>query len=216
MPKKETVVSDVKDLAKVEESNDLKTLAANAEKSLLFAQSLKIEEEKDFELANSTIADVKAEIDRGEKTRKFFGDPYRMLVDKINGLFMPPIKTLQQASRILGEKMIQYHNEQARKAEAAKAALAKKIEAGKISPEKAAVKAEAIMAPPKTTQSPITGARTTFVKRRVAVIVDESKIPREYLVPDMTKISKVALAGITIPGVEVKEETSLSNTRSSF
>lgn len=204
------------DLVKIEDGEDLKSLAVNANKSLIFAQSLTIENENDFELANSNLADIKEEINRGEKARKFFGDPYRLLVEKINTMFMPHVKTLQQASIIVGRKIIDYHNLQEEKARKEKEKLAKKIETGKITPEKAAEKAESIVAPAKTIQSPFTGAQTTFRVRKVAIIVDELKLPREYLIPDKIKINKVALAGIPIPGVEVKEEKSVSNTRNSF
>ena len=43
--------------------------------------------------------------------------------------------------------------------------------------------------------------------RQVVEITDPLAIPREYLVPDMVRIRKDALAGAAIPGVIVKTET---------
>ncbi len=209
-------VPEIKELTKIQEGNDLKTLAANAAKSLAFAKKLEVKEEKDFELANSTLSDVKEEIFRGTKTRKFFGDPYRLLVEKINGLFMPSIQVLENARRVIECKLVVYHKAEEAKAEKKRLLLAKQLEEKKITPGKAADKAEKIIAPAKTTQSPLSGVQTTFKKKMVAKIVDESKLPREYLVPDTVKISKVALAGVAIPGVEVVEETSISSSRKGF
>jgi len=209
-------ITDVRDIAKIEEGDDLKSLVSNSKKSLLFSQSLSITEDKDFELANSTLADIKEEIYRGEKSRKFFGDPYRLLVEKINGLFMPHIKTLQQASIIISRKMSEYHTLQELKAQKEREKLAKKVETGKIAPEKAAEKAENIVAPAKTIQSPLTGAQTTFRIRKVLEIYDETKLPREYLIPDKIKIDKVLRAGVSIPGARLIDSKVVSNTRNSF
>ena len=41
----------------------------------------------------------------------------------------------------------------------------------------------------------------TWVDNYVPQIVDEAKIPREYLMPDMTKLRSACKAGIEVPGV---------------
>jgi hypothetical protein len=48
-------------------------------------------------------------------------------------------------------------------------------------------------------------AGATIRKVWTAVITDENKIPREYLVPDMTAITKACKDGEVIPGVEWKQ-----------
>ena len=209
-------IPDTRELTKIEDGEDLKSLVANSTKSLEFANALSIITEQDFELANSNLADIKAEIDNGDKARKFLGDPYRMLVEKINGFFMPPIKTLQQASIIISRKMVTWHTEQEEKARKEREKLAKKVEAGKLNAEKAAEKAEMIVAPAKTIQSPFTGAQTTFRIRKVLEIFDESKLPREYLIPDKIKIDKILRAGVEVPGARLIDSKVVSNTRNSF
>jgi len=42
------------------------------------------------------------------------------------------------------------------------------------------------------------------------VIEDETKLPREFLVPNMVKIRKVALEGVEIPGVKVVEKQTVA------
>jgi len=49
-----------------------------------------------------------------------------------------------------------------------------------------------------------------FVSRQVVTVEDETKVPREYLMPDMTKIKKAIATGITIPGVKVSGEKGVS------
>jgi hypothetical protein len=54
------------------------------------------------------------------------------------------------------------------------------------------------------------GAKLNRSMRKVAVIVDAEKIPHEYWVVDEVRVRKAALAGAVIPGVEVREEASIS------
>ena len=45
------------------------------------------------------------------------------------------------------------------------------------------------------------GTKVTWVPNYVPVVVDEKLIPREYLMPDMTKLKSACKAGIEVPGV---------------
>ncbi len=211
-----TNLPDSRELVKVEENSDLKLLVTNGAKALDFAEKLQIKTEKDLESANSNLADIKNEMRRGEGVRRFFVDPYNELVKRVNAAFKPPLDVLAQAERIIKAKLVKYDDEQAKKAAKARAKLADDVNSGKIPIEKAAERMEGIQAPPKTVVSPISGASLTFALRKEIVIVDEKKLPREYLIPDMVKIRKVALAGIQIPGVEVTEKKIPQSRPSAF
>jgi hypothetical protein len=49
-----------------------------------------------------------------------------------------------------------------------------------------------------------------FTTRQMVEIEDESKLPREFLMPDLAKIKKAVATGIQIPGVKVSEEKGVS------
>jgi hypothetical protein len=113
----------------------------------------------------------------------------------------------EDAELIVKTKMLDYHKTQLAASKDMRAQVEKKVTAGKMSFEKAADKIEAAT-PQKSIAG--TGAAAQFRTIRTVVIEDESKLPREYLLPDMGKIRKVALAGVAIPGVRVVEEQSVA------
>jgi hypothetical protein len=86
--------------------------------------------------------------------------------------------------------------------------IARRAEAGQLKPETAVAKMEQLCEQGAAVK---TGEGTVaFSKVRKVRIVDESKIPRAYLVPDMIRIRHDALGGIPIDGIEVYEETNVS------
>ena len=113
------------------------------------------------------------------------------------------------AEAILKGKMISYVDEQEAKARKEEERIQKELEAGKIKkPETAAKKIDKVEQAPKTVVSK-TGM-SSVKKIQTVQIVDETKVPREYLMLDMVAIRRDALAGKEIPGVEVVEKTNIS------
>ena len=49
-----------------------------------------------------------------------------------------------------------------------------------------------------------------FVARETIEIIDEAKIPTDYLMPDMRKNKKAVSAGVQIPGIKVIKEKGVS------
>lgn len=61
----------------------------------------------------------------------------------------------------------------------------------------------------KTTEQTAFGV-IHFRKNQVITVVDEAKVPKQYLTVDMKKVKLALEAGKTIPGIEVVEEKSVS------
>lgn len=120
--------------------------------------------------------------------------------DKTFGSF---VRDCDEAEKIVKEKMVEYQNTQMAKAVKKTENIEKKVESGKLSFDKAADKI--IEATPQKSVNAQNGA-VQFRTVKEVTIENETKIPREYLVPDMVKIKKVALAGVEIPGIKVVEK----------
>jgi hypothetical protein len=121
-------------------------------------------------------------------------------LSNIRKSYAPIEAQCDEAERIVKGKMIDYQEIAAAKADEKAKQIEKKVESGKMSFEKASDKIEAIT-PQKTVEAE--NGSVQFRAMREVVIEDETKLPREYLIPDMKKIRKVALAGIAITGVKV-------------
>lgn len=93
--------------------------------------------------------------------------------------------------------------------------LASKVESGYMKSETAATKLETLPEIPKTVRTDI-GSGLRMSKRRVAIITDPNLIPKEYWIIDEIRVKREALekdknCQNQIPGVIIKEETSLSS-----
>lgn len=113
--------------------------------------------------------------------------------------------SVKKASEIMRGKVVKVNEELRQIGIKVKAALEAKVESGRLKdPEKIAAKLEAIQEPERR----IVTSSGTFTEKthQTVKVVDVNLIPRRYLVPDMVKIRKDALANIQIPGVEVVNE----------
>jgi hypothetical protein len=106
-----------------------------------------------------------------------------------------------EAEKIVKNKMLGYQTAEDERIEKEKASIAKKVDAGRMKGETAIAKLENLGETP-TSASGSTGSIATRTLTKVR-IVDEALIPREYLVPDMNKITEdVIRKGVLVPGVE--------------
>lgn len=157
----------------------------------------------------SQSADILKQIMQGEKlitTRKEdITRPLMQSLGSIRDLFKPLELGFADAKKIMKAKILAYQLEQEEKAEKEKAKIAARVEKGTMRADTAAAKMEAIVEPQKSVSGSV-GKITTRTIQKVRV-VDETAIPREYLVPDMTKITEAIIRqGAMIPGVEKYEE----------
>jgi len=122
--------------------------------------------------------------------------------------FKPLEMSYEDAKKTIKAKMLAYQVEQDEKARIEKERIANRVAKGTMRPDTAIKKMEEINEPEFKGKGSVGKVQTrTIVKVR---IVDETSIPREYLVPDMSKITEAILRqGIEIPGVERYEEKQL-------
>ncbi len=112
-------------------------------------------------------------------------------------LFKPIELGFADAKKVIKSKMIAFQIEEEERIAKETVKIEARVAKGTMRAETAVGKLESVGTAPKM--------NTRMIKK--VRVVDETLIPREYLVPDMTKITEAILReGITIPGVEKYEE----------
>jgi hypothetical protein len=131
------------------------------------------------------------------------------IINNARSRFLPFEKECDEAERALKSKATVYMTEQERIRKEKEDKIAKQLEDGKIK-ETTAIKKMEKVGDEKKTVATESGAKLTLKTVKEVVIVDREKIPHEYWVVDEVKVRKVALAGVAIPGVEVRETKQMS------
>ena len=138
-----------------------------------------------------------------------FTKPAQAIINTARLKYLPYEKACDAAEIELKRKATVYMMAVEQERQRKEASIAARAEKGQLKEETAVRKMEELGEEKKTVAT-ATGAKLTLKTVKEVVIVDETKVPREYLVLDMVKIRKVALAGVEIPGVEVKETKQMS------
>ncbi len=184
-------------------NRELAPVKSQLSKAETAANGLEIKTAVDLTIATEILSRIKIAGNEIREKKEGFTRPATDIMKKARALFAPLEIQFARAEKIVKDKIQAYHEKELVEAQKKTEVIEKKVEAGKMGFDKAAEKIEAIT-PGKMIEAK-TGA-AQFRKIKEVVIEDESKLPREYLVPDMGKIRKVALAGVTIPGVKVVEK----------
>lgn len=191
------------------------------------AESLSVKTAAEFKAAGEIRAQLKARIKRADDLRKQLTQPLDFVKKNIMGLFAPLQENLEKAVAGLDRKVIAYTEEVDRLAREAQAkaeedarkererleAKAKKAEAqGKT--ETAQLyqeQAEMVITPAVTPSTPKVagqGIKETWY----AEVVDMSKLPNKYKLPDMVTLNKMAQAShgkVSVPGVVFRSKKSV-------
>lgn len=158
---------------------------------------LVIKTPEDYNIAVSVGGHIK-------KAQKFVTEKKELITKPLNealkntrAMFKPFEDQLDQAELDLKRKMLTFKKEE----EAKRVKLEERVERGTMKQETLVNKVQEMTT--KTTSTEI--GKSTVVKRTEYVVVDKSKIPLEYLVPDMVAIRQAFKLGKVVEGVEARE-----------
>ena len=192
-----------KEIVKTEETS-IALVKRQVNKAVEAAKALTIKTETDLTAAADLLGKVKqvGKIVAAEEKKQLV--PARATVDAIRTFWSPYKTAYQEAEDIVKGKVLEYRKRATAATEAKEEKVLDKVDRGELSAEEG-MERIAKIAPPATTTSAANG-KIEIHKRRVAVIVDEAALPREYLVPNTVKINEAVLRqGLTVPGVKVEE-----------
>lgn len=166
------------------------------------ANEWEIKEAKDFENGADMLHQVK-EIETIITTRKEdITRPLMQALASARDLFKPLELGYADAKKVIKAKMLAYQIEEEERIKKEEERIAKRVDKGTMRADTAAGKLEALGTAPTSVAGKVSTRTMTKVR-----IIDETVIPREYLVPDMVKITEAVLRQkVEIPGVEKYEE----------
>lgn len=212
---------------------DVKELVAEAETILTEARRFEIKTNVSYTLAAEELQRIKGSLKKLDVVRKSITQPMDAAKEAVMDLFRAPADQLKEAETQIKSAMGAYQTELNKKAEEARReaeaaataererlalAAAKAAEEGRHDDAVAITETVAdVVALPVAVRSAPTVKGISFSKVWKFEIIDESLIPRMYLLVDETSIRKVvgALKGKTnIPGVRVFEEDQISSRAS--
>lgn len=180
------------------DSKQIGTVNKTAAELELYSRSAVINSQPKLEEANDFLKRIKNGKDWLVNWKKEWVEPFETHLKKLKSLTKPSEEVLKFAEITLKGKILDYRAKLQAEAEVKKAEIEEKVKSGEITIDKAIKtvgKQEAKM------------ENFNVRKDKVVVITDASKLPREYLVPDMVKIKADLKAGKEIPGalLEIKE-----------
>lgn len=169
-------------------------LSKQAQPLILKLNKVEIETEADYQNAATLISNLKAISKAAENEMKKFTVPLNELLKVTRSHFKPFFDKIASIEGAKKSEMVAFLNRQ----ETAKKRLEAQFESGKIK------KASTLMA--KTEELSVGAGDATARKIKVVRIVDESKIPRSFLAPNIAAIKAHLIAGDKVAGCELIEE----------
>lgn len=134
--------------------------------------------------------------------------PLMSSLAKVRDLFRPLESNLADAKKIIKSKMLAYQIEFEEQINKEKEKIERRVEKGTMKAETAVGKLETIGDAPTKSAGEV--GKSSIREVRKVRIVDETAIPREFLVPNMTAITEAVLRqNLSIPGVELFLEKSI-------
>lgn len=167
----------------------LKAVQKEATPLMRKVSNLSIKSKKDYDAAGHLVKQLKELRAHAEAKKRTILDPLNEAAKATRELFKPFEESVSLIESDTKAKMISWSDKQDTKREV----LEERFEQGSIGVVALANKLQDVR-----TASEFAETR----KQKEIVIEDESKIPREYMVPDMRKIKEALKTGKKIPGVK--------------
>lgn len=202
-----------------------------AERVLINSKELIIKNQTDYEQALSLTRVIRQKLKDLTETRLSITKPLDQAKKAVMALFERPTKMLEEAKECADKAVITYTDlqEQKRKeqelklqaeAEKKRKELEAKAEAARVAgkdikAEQYEVKAQAVIAPTLAERiQKVDGV--SYRDQWSAVVIDVNAVPREYMMPNMVMLNKIAQAtkgSLPIAGVVMRCEKILSQRR---
>lgn len=176
-----------------------------ATKALKAAQDVVIKDDKTMEEAAELRKKIKQVGKLIKDKKESITKPLMLALANVRDMFRPIEDSHKQATDLIESKITKYIQlkEAVRKIEEEK--LQARVEKGTMRPDTALNKMTEMGEVKKS------GDTFTTYKHQYFEIIDINKIPREYMLPDETKIRKAMLSGISIEGIQFHVEEKIKS-----
>ena len=191
-----------------DQSKALAPIKARATKMQSIVNALVIKDEASLAEATKIRAGIKDVAKQIDAKKKEITTPLNTALKNVRALFAPLETACEESSRAVDQKVIAYNQEIEKTRLAEEERLAGKVEKGQMKPETAAKKLEGL---PEIQRHVTTDkGAMTIVKIKKFKVVDLSKVPLQYHLPNETEIRRAMYAGTELTGVEYWTEDQVS------
>jgi len=196
------------------ENKDIQIIDSTMKSMELILAEAKVTNEEELGEISNKIKQVRDAKKKLQELKEAFVGPAKQIIEEAKGRYDDKIKFCDTVARQLDEVAKTYMLAQENIRIQKEAEIAKKLEEGKIKTETAVKRMEKLPDAPKTIN---TGAsKLQMKKRKVAEIVDVSKIPDEFWEVNEVRVRQEAMIreknGLPqIPGVIIKEVVDMSH-----
>lgn len=192
-------------MSELQETQEVAMVRQQVSEVLETANALSIASDDDLSAAADVLKRIKDYGKQVKERKEEITKPLNDALKSARDLFRPIEDNAEQAEKIIKGKMLVYQDAQEAARKKSEAQIAARVEKGTMKVETAVDKMAALPTVPTQARGSYGSVSTRIIKK--VRIVDEAAIPRQYLVPDMGKITEAAVkGGVVIPGVEVYEE----------
>jgi len=178
---------------------ELETEAKDASEVLAMIEEFEIDTQEDYDFANEALGDVKSSWKTLEAKKKSVTKPLNDVLKEVRGWFKPAQDHYKKAEGIWKTKLAEAH----RKAQEAQDKALKEVQEAHAAGNADGVKTALV----KSQTSEIQQAdNISVIQGWDFEVTDESKVPRQYMVPDVKAIGGVVKSlgeKADIPGVRV-------------
>ena len=192
----------------MENNKEVVVLKSRVSKLETQANTIIIESQDDYKAAIDIVSRLKETGSAIKAEKEKITKPANAILKETRSKYKPIEDQFKAAEMIVKTKLLDYNRKVNEAASKREAKIAKSLEDGNIKLETAEKKMDKVERVESTTHGDV--GQVQVRKVRKVRITDKSKLPREYLTPDMVSIRRDALGGKSIPGVEVYEEESIA------
>lgn len=168
--------------------------------------------QSDVDNANIILKHLSNQLKMIEQKRKTFTQPLNQSLKEINNTFRELVRPLQSAKDILDQKVMAWRREEQEKIRIEQERIAKEQERRRKIQEAHKEKGHEVSEPVVMTKpEPLRTTDTTTTRKDWKhEILDEAKIPREYLVIHEGKIREAIRRGVReIPGIRIYQKETM-------
>jgi hypothetical protein len=173
------------------------------------ALQVTISDEESLKQAIDVLSRIKKAGKMVESREEAIKRPLLDSISSLRDLFKPMTTKFKDAETLIKNKILAYNMKIEAEAAKEKARIEARVEKGTMKAETAATKMATINEPQKSVSGSVGKIQTRIVRK--VEIVDETLIPREYLIPDRPRITDAVLKqNINVPGTQIIEEKQLA------
>lgn len=184
---KPTVLKPTATLTAESAENDANARTSEALQVVDVVKGTEITTAESYAVAVDMVSEIKTQRNAVESARRSFVDPLNEVVKRINGFFRPALDRYDECERILKSKLVEWTQNAERERQRLLEEAESQAQDGDLGAANVAIEEAEALVVPKV-------AGFSQSETWTGEVVDASKIPREYLIPDEVKLRAVTKA----------------------